>query len=231
MTNVLTSSAHFAVRSDRPLSDQQLYTAAPSVFANRAHGSRSTRYCHIPTLEIINGLRAEGFMPFMACQSRSRLADKAAFTKHLLRFRQQRHSETQALQESVNEIILVNSHDGSSSYQMLAGCFRFVCLNGLVCGDSIEEFRVRHTGDVLHHVIKGAYRMVSEFEQLDAAKTQMQQVQLSTRQQLAFARKALELRYPKKTHCPISVQQLNQVRRKEDQGATLWQPLIGCRKT
>lgn len=30
----------------------------------------------------------------------------------------------------VPEIILVNSHDGSSSYQLLSGFFRFVCSNG-----------------------------------------------------------------------------------------------------
>ena len=40
-----------------------------------------------------------------------------------------------------NEIILLNSHDGTSSYQMLAGMFRFVCSNGLVCGDTVADVR------------------------------------------------------------------------------------------
>ncbi|ENC93594.1 hypothetical protein ECP03018678_3198 [Escherichia coli P0301867.8] len=34
--------------------------------------------------------------------------------------------------EHVPEIILLNSHDGTSSYQMLPGYFRFVCQNGCV---------------------------------------------------------------------------------------------------
>ncbi|WP_249542536.1 DUF932 domain-containing protein, partial [Escherichia coli] len=38
--------------------------------------------------------------------------------------------------EHVPEIILLNSHDGTSSYQMLPGYFRFVCQNGCVCGQS-----------------------------------------------------------------------------------------------
>ncbi len=38
-----------------------------------------------------------------------------------------------------NEIILLNSHDGTSGYQMLAGQFRFVCSNGLVCGDTVAD--------------------------------------------------------------------------------------------
>lgn len=40
-----------------------------------------------------------------------------------------------------NEIILLNSHDGTSSYQMLAGMLRFVCKNGLVCGDAVADVR------------------------------------------------------------------------------------------
>ncbi|EBA7968526.1 DUF945 domain-containing protein, partial [Salmonella enterica] len=36
--------------------------------------------------------------------------------------------------KEVPEIILLNSHDGSSSYQMVPGLFRFICTNGLVCG-------------------------------------------------------------------------------------------------
>jgi hypothetical protein len=31
------------------------------------------------------------------------------------------------MDKEANEIILLNSHDGSSSYQMMAGMFRFVC--------------------------------------------------------------------------------------------------------
>jgi hypothetical protein len=43
-----------------------------------------------------------------------------------------------------NEIILINSHDGASSYQMLAGMFRFVCCNGLVVGEVVEDIRIPH---------------------------------------------------------------------------------------
>lgn len=38
-----------------------------------------------------------------------------------------------------------NSHDGTSSYQMIAGMFRFVCCNGMVAGEIHNDVRVRHT--------------------------------------------------------------------------------------
>ncbi len=43
--------------------------------------------------------------------------------------------------QHVPEIILLNSHDGTSSYQMLPGYFRFVCQNGCVCGQSLGKSR------------------------------------------------------------------------------------------
>jgi len=206
------------VRSDRPLTNEQILRAAPSVFADAPHGSRSARYAYIPTADIVNGLRGEGFMPFMACQAKSRIEGKTEFTKHMLRFRYEGHING----DTANEIILVNSHDGTSSYQMLAGCFRFVCQNGLICGDTVEDLRVRHSGDVLGNVIEGAYRIVGEFEQVDAAKSLMQGIELKPRQQNAFANAALQLRYDLDENVPILAHQLNQPRRTDDRGNDLW---------
>lgn len=51
-----------------------------------------------------------------------------------------------------NEIVLLNSHDGTSNYQLLAGLLRFVCQNGLVFGDTVADVRVPYKGDVAGHV-------------------------------------------------------------------------------
>ena len=49
-----------------------------------------------------------------------RREDRRDFTKHMIRLR---HA-SQINGAEANEIILLNSHDGTSSYQMLAGQFR-----------------------------------------------------------------------------------------------------------
>lgn len=206
------------VRSSSPLSDEQILRAAPSVFADAPHASRSRRYTYIPTIEVVNGLRREGFQPFMACQARTRVEGKEDFTKHLIRFR---HAE-QINGEEANEIILVNSHDGSSSYQMLAGCYRFVCHNGLICGETVEDFRVRHSGDVVGNVIEGAFRVLDEFALVDQSKEVMKQITLRPAYQQAFTRAALQLRYDPEEHAPIEPEQLNQSRRFDDRGSDLW---------
>ncbi|MBS7726551.1 DUF932 domain-containing protein, partial [Vibrio cholerae] len=100
-----------------PLSNDEIARVAPSIFAEEAHDSRSDRYLYIPTVKVLDALRAEGFQPFMACQTRVRNTDKREHTKHMIRLR---HASN-IMDKEANEIILLNSHDGSSSYQMMAG--------------------------------------------------------------------------------------------------------------
>ena len=221
MTSLAVSFKNISglVRSDRPLTNDQILQAAPSVFAAEAHESRSLRYAYIPTSDIVAGLRSEGFMPFMVCQAKSRIEGKTEFTKHMIRFRY----ASQIVSDTANEIILVNSHDGTSSYQMLAGCWRFVCQNGLIVGETIEDLRIRHSGNnILDDVIEGAYRIVDKFEQVDSAKEMMKGIELHPRQQNAFANAALQLRYEPEDNIPILGHQLNMARRDEDRGADLW---------
>ena len=47
----------------------------------------SDRYACIATSEVLNGLRDNGFHPFMVCQTRVRNTDKREHTKHMIRLR------------------------------------------------------------------------------------------------------------------------------------------------
>ncbi len=57
-----------SIRRERLLTDDELMQFVPSVFSGDKHESRSERYTYIPTINIINKLRDEGFQPFFACQ-------------------------------------------------------------------------------------------------------------------------------------------------------------------
>ena len=103
------------LRADHPLSDDQISAVAPSIFADDKHASRSERYSYIPTAAVLTELRQEGFQPFMVCQTRVRQDDRRAYTKHLIRLRY----ASQINGAEANEIILLNSHDGTSTYLML----------------------------------------------------------------------------------------------------------------
>jgi hypothetical protein len=205
------------IRRDRPLTHEELMQHVPSVFSEDKHESRSDRYTCIPTITLLDNLKREGFEPFFACQTRVRDLSKREHTKHMLRLR--RTGQINAQQ--VPEIILLNSHDGSSSYQMLPGLFRGVCTNGLVCGQSFGEVRVPHRGNVVENVIEGAYEVLGVFDRVEEKRDAMQSLMLPPPARAALANAALEYRFGK-DHQPVTVPQLLTPRRREDYSDDLW---------
>jgi hypothetical protein len=212
-----------SIRSTVPLENEQIFNVAPSIFAPEAHESRSSRYVYIPTIQVLEGLRKEGFLPFFAAQATSRIPGKSDFTKHMIRLRHVNDIENS---EGANEIILVNSHDGTSSYQLLAGFFRSVCQNGCVAGDMIEDFRVKHSGNIRDDVIEAAYRIVDEFELVDESRETMQAIELTKPEQRLLASAALDLRFERdeqgRSTAPVSADRALWANRREDQGDSLW---------
>ena len=210
-------------RSETPLADDQMRRWAPSIFAECKHASRSDRYTYIPTIDVLRGLRREGFEAFMVAQGGSRVEGKAEFTKHLVRLR---HAAQVSTRPEVNEIILINSHDGASAYQMLAGQFRYICCNGLVVGTVTNDIRLPHKGDIRNDVIEGAFRVLDDFEAVDASTEAMKALSLQADEERAFAAAAHALRFGERSEdqapAPITAEQLTQARRPEDLGQSLW---------
>lgn len=215
-----------AVRADAPLTDEQIASVAPSIFAEDKHNSRSKRYTYIPTIDILQSLRKEGFQPFYACQTRVRDEGRREHAKHMVRLR---HA-SQINGSEANEIILLNSHDGTSSYQMLAGVYRFVCSNGMVCGETIQDVRVPHKGDVVSHVIEGAYSVLDEFDMVANEINEMRSVKLSHEAQQDFAESALLLKYEDAAAAPIAPAKLLTPKRAEDVANDLWTTFNVCQE-
>ncbi|MDQ9197763.1 DUF932 domain-containing protein [Cronobacter sakazakii] len=205
------------IRRDRPLTREELMQVVPSVFGEDKHASRSERYSYIPTITLLENLQREGFQPFFACQTRVRDLSKREHTKHMLRLRR----AGQITGQQVPEIILLNSHDGSSSYQMLPGIFRSVCTNSLVCGQSFGEIRVPHKGNVVEKVIEGAYEVLGVFDRVEEKRDAMQSLLLPPPAQQSMANAALTYRFGEEHH-PVTATQILTPRRYEDRQDDLW---------
>ena len=152
----------------RAMTEDELRRAAPSIFAMTSHEIRSERFQPIPTIEVLRGLLAEGFMPVGAKQSSSRIEDN--FTKHLIRLRRIDEDNVYKVGDTVCEILLKNANDGTSAYDLMAGLFRVRCLNSLVaqCG-TIDSVKARHSGDVGSKVIEATYKVLKQAERTLAA--------------------------------------------------------------
>ena len=206
------------------LSDEELKRAVPSIFATEAHESRSARFVPVPTIEVLDGLRKEGFDPFFAQQARTRAEGKAAFTKHMMRLR---HRSITNEEGEAFEIILVNANDGTSSYQMIPGYFRFVCANGLMVGDTFNEVKVRHSGNAIHEVIEGAYTVLDDAEEITEQVQSFKAITVSDAERVILAEAAHQLRFPEahkeeSKQAPVSVDQMLRTRRRDDRASDLW---------
>jgi len=101
-----------------------------------------------------------------------------------------------------------------------------VCSNGLVVGDIVEDVRVRHTGRARDDVIESAYRVLEQFEAVEASRDALQREQLSAPEEAAYATAALALRYGLEEvgtgATPVSAEQVLRARRFEDIDHSLW---------
>ena len=232
---------NLAYAQPRALGDEELRRFAPSIFAEAAHERMSNRYGFIPTINVINALRDEGFVPVRAQENWVRDGANAGFAKHTLRFRAITEGLAKAffVGDSVFEIALTNSHNGSSGYSIEAALFRFACSNGLLISDStVGRISVRHSKNLVREAIEGTFRIVDEAPKVIDAVARFRRIELNDRERLAFARGALELRWPTAEvdagnpevisgvrTAPIAEQDLLRAKRYDDQGKNLWATL------
>lgn len=203
-----------------PLALEDLRLYAPAVFAPSAHETLSPNYTFIPTQRVVAGLMSAGFTVVGARQMKPR-RKSALHAQHLIRLR--RRFETVALRDCVPEVVLLNSHDGSSAYQLRAGLFRLVCLNGLMVSvGEIARVRVSHRGNVVDDVVTGALQMSEQFPLVASRVAQMESRVLTVEEKREFAVQALLLKFDRERALGIGAEQLLRPVRFEDTGRDLW---------
>jgi hypothetical protein len=205
----------------RTLDDDQIRKVAPSVFAVNPWDRMSGRYRMVPTIEVVGMLRDKGFLPVRAEQSSTRLPGKGDYTRHMLRFRHSDHLSPLAVGAEVPELVLINSHDGTSAYRFLSGIFRLVCSNGMVVQSSDHgSISVRHSGgsDFRDRVIDATFQIMDDAPRTLAKIETWKGIDLAPPQREAFAAAALEL----KDNQAVTPAQLLTPRRPKDRKTDLW---------
>lgn len=193
---------------------------APAVFAASAHDRMSSKYTFIPSERVLDGLMQAGFAPVEARQALTR-STSPLHARHIIRLR--RRLETVSLRDSVPEVVLLNSHDGGSSYGIFMGLYRVVCTNGLIVSrGAFPAYCVSHRGNVVDDVIAAALRTSEQFDRLAARVERMEHRALFKDEQIRFAEKAMALRFPDPAQAGMQPSQLLTCRRAEDAGDDLW---------
>ena len=223
----LSFSSH-ANAFDRSLSLDAVRTRAPAVFASGADERLSSKYTFLPTERILTGLMSAGFVPVDARQASARRGS-ALHARHVVRLRPR--FQTVQLKDSVPEVVFLNSHDGSSAYQLRMGLFRVVCTNGLIVSrGAFPAYCVSHRGNIVDDVVAGALKVAERFASLAEQVERMEQRHVFKDEQLTFAERALRLRYPEPADSGMQPAQLLACRRSEDVGDDLWRVYNRCQE-
>jgi hypothetical protein len=199
---------------------EEVMQRAPAVFSRTPHEKLSARYTLIPTDRVLNGLLSAGFVPVAAQQARTKSLS-AVHARHVVRLR--RRYEAVRLKDAVPEVVFLNSHDGTSAYQLRMGIYRVVCTNGLVVSrGAFPACHVSHRGDVVDDVVAGALQIAEQFGRLAQMVERMEQRVLYKDEQIALAEQAMDLRFPRDAIGRPAALQLLGCRRVEDAGNDLW---------
>ena len=208
-----------------PIMLSDLQAAVPSIVATEAHHSRSDKYGFISTMDILLGLR-DRFAITKAMQSRVRKdGTRQAFTKHMVRLRARNVPGVQELGGIFPELVLINSHDGSGSYQLYAGLFRLVCSNGMViCSEEYGRVKLRHNANAVGDVIDASYTVVNQANEAIERAGQWARIETTRDQQMALAEAVHELRFDPGSEAAkaIPAERLLAPRRMADNRNDLW---------
>ena len=213
--------AYVQQRSENGFSLDQLRTIAPSIFAEQPAAKVSDRYGFVPTVDVVEELGNRGLVPVFAGQTMSRDHDNRPFAKHLLRFRPQ-YAPT-VVGQSVPEVVLMNSHDGSSGFKLWLGLFRMVCCNGMIISDSVlGQVSVSHRSNAAQIVGDQSIGFMGQIDHIEDRVRRFMDRVLAPTEQTALADEAARLRWGNDRPAGLNHTDLLIGRRFEDSGDTLW---------
>lgn len=179
----------------------------------------SSRYEHICSRDVINKLSEYGWRPVKLYASNS----NKTTGRHIIEFEPVNESLFKSTEYGglTPRICMINSHDGSSSFQFHIGFIRLVCANGLTFGTEFAGFKIKHVGkkaqmDVLE---KRLAAIAEDFSRIYATIQVMDRTLLSEEGALKLA----ELAWNKiNSNKKDGVKGLLQVKRDADSLPTAW---------
>jgi Domain of unknown function (DUF932) len=223
--NASRPAAHITLRNPgfAPLTDAQIQAFAPCVFQNQPHATTNKRYQFVNTSELVTELRQQGLMPTEVSVYTRRNPEWRPYAMHMIRFTMDgARVGLKKAGDVAPQIVLRNSHDSSSPFELYGGLFRMICSNGLIVSDSamVAPIRVRHSAYPVMEALSGVETLISHnkdvFQHVDA----MQGRRLSDAEQTRFALRALQLREGAKG--AIDAVEVLKPRRTQDAGDDLW---------
>jgi hypothetical protein len=198
-----------------------------SVMQTESSETVSDRYSFIPTTQVLDVFKSQGWTPSKVSQVSARKEETRGYQKHMIRLRQ--NLNDMQVGDLFPEIVLTNSHCGSASFQVMAGLFRLVCSNGLTVADStFQTHRIKHIGYTDQKVVDATYSIIEETPKILEKVNEFKAIELSKDERQIFGESAIDLLYTeeeigeKKMSKGNTAQRMIMPIRNADAPTTLW---------
>lgn len=207
-----------------PLALEQVAKVAPAVFSKTPGATTLAPYNYISTEAVLNTMLKNGYGVSEASQQRSPREQGADIEgKHMLRFRTLEYfNAPRSLASVVPEIVVVNAHNASSKLHMFVGLWRYICLNGLMTGNTVGSISIKHQKGIADETRRALERIFNSLLPVTMGQVKaMEKKQLTATQQVQFAQAAIAMRWPTN---PSAVREgdLLEARREADRGNDMW---------
>ena len=214
-------AAHRTIVDHNGIPTAKLQAVVPSVFAQQPYEKTSARYGFVPTIDVVQSLESTGLNLVQAGQTLTRVEGKAPFTRHVLRFRPQ-YAPT-VMNEALPEVVLMNSHDGSSGFKLWLGLFRMVCANGMnVSNGTISSDSIPPRANAAEIVAQQSLDFLSNIETLDEGMRRFKDKHMTETEMYQFAEKAAQIRWGSERPAGLNARDLLLARRLQDAHHNLW---------
>lgn len=154
-------------------------------------------YGFINTGDIVSRFERQGWMLHTAKQARVNSVERSGYQKHLLTFRNDNFKRIEGLSngnESIPELIVENSHDGTSALRLFFGVFRIACLNGIIAGQSLSHLRVIHSGRQVKNIDCAVENMTDSIPNLIEKVGSFGKIMLDNTQKIELAQNMAQVR-------------------------------------
>ena len=207
----------------KPLNNEELLKAAPSIFSENPIEGVSSRYAFVPTYSVLDTFREAGYYPIMASESKVRNNENnQGYQKHIIQFRSLDNLLRPNSNEEYADIVLTNSHNRTSSFIVDLAFFRIICSNMLVVpSHSFSHHSIVHSGFNISKVNTAINEVTAYMPKIKSEIEKFKSIRLSLLEQYSLANAAIDIRFDKQIH-DINAKEFLKITRDEDEMPTLW---------
>lgn len=155
-------------------------------------------YAFASTQELLDSLQNTGWYPHETKVAKARKAANEGYQRHIIQLHNDSFKEIPGLTAhngSRPQILVLNSHDGSTALRMMLGFLRIACLNGVIAGTGLREFRAIHSGNSLDaKIAEGVEYMTAGIPDLVTTVQKLQGSKFSQENLLTFVKTLVDER-------------------------------------